>query len=582
MLARSCAASSLWRGAARILAAPYLPVSCPTAIHKMFLSLTRFARPCLAFLSLISILFTGATAEAQNVGGRSEIFAGSDLERYLRYLQTLGLVGVYPWTIRDFGPAEIDSLVPRQGVHPWAARYDLAPHEQAGRLTFDYVRPTTSVRFNSAFPYGSNDGPIWAGRGFTEAFQAGVRARWRALSLTIAPMAFTAENAAFPLMYNGFTSALAFGDRQYPDRVDRPQRFGTRPYSIFDPGESSFRIDTRLVSAGISTAEQYWGPADTYPFILGNNAAGFPHVFIGTGMPWNLWIGHLQGRLVYGQLSQTEYASVGTGATHRLMSGLILTFQPRPIPGFELGAARFFHTAWPDSGGLPWGDIRLPFEGFLKGTLRNAKSGDDDANQLASIYARWVAPHSGLEFYSEFGREDHSWNLRDFVLEPNHASTLMFGFRKAWMSTPQHLLAVRGEILDMRLNTLTKNRGIGAGYYVNGTIPQGHTERGQLLGADITAGSGAGAVIAVDRYDPTGRWTYSWTRTLIDRYATYFADEIRPPRAPEAEHAFTLERVRFIGRLDLRTALTAVYDLNRYFERDVLNLNMITSARWSW
>jgi hypothetical protein len=423
------------------------------------------------------------------------------------------------------------------------------------------------VRFNSAFPYGSNDGPIWAGKGFTEAFQAGVRARWRAFSLTIAPIAFSAENAAFPLRPNGTTGTLAFGDLQNPFRVDRPQRFGTRPYSILDPGESSFRVDTRLIAAGISTAEQYWGPADTYPFILGNSAAGFPHLFLGSGMPWNLWIGHLQGRLVYGQLSQTEYASVGTGATHRLMSGLILTFQPRPIPGLELGASRFFHTAWPDSTGLTWSDLRLPIEGFLKGTLKNAKGGDDNANQLASIYGRWVAPHSGFEFYSEFGRDDHSWDLRDFVLEPDHASTLMFGLRKVWMSTPQRMLALRAEMLDMRLNTLTKNRGIGAGYYLNATVPQGHTQRGQLLGADITAGSGAGAVVAVDRYDPTGRWTYSG---------------VSPSRAPEAQHAFTLERVRFIGHLDLRAALTAVYDLNRYFERDVFNLNVITSARWSW
>jgi hypothetical protein len=382
-------------------------------------------------------------------------------------------------------------------------------------------------------------------------------------------------------MNNGYSGRLAFGGR-YPDRVDLPQRFGTRPYSVFDPGESSLRFDTRLISAGISTAEQYWGPADTYPFILGNNAAGFPHVFIGTGMPWNLWIGQLQGRLVYGQLAQTEYASIGTGATHRLMSGLILTFQPRPIPALELGASRFFHTAWPDSGGLPWADIRLPLEGFLKGTLKNARSGDDNANQLASLYVRWVVPHSGFELYSEFGREDHSWDLRDFVLEPDHSSTLMFGFRKAWMSTPQGMLAFRAEMLDMRLNTLTKNRGIGAGYYVNGTLPQGHTERGQLLGADITAGSGAATVLAIDRYDGNGRWTYSWTRTLIDTYATYFADNIRPPNAPEVQHALTLERVRFIGHFDLRAALTGVYDLNRYFERDVLNLNIITSARWSW
>ena len=144
-----------------------------------------------------------AAGQVPNVGGRSDVFAGGELENYLRYLQTVGIVGSYPWSIRDFGPLEVDSLVPRTPSHPWSQRYDLSPHPETGRLRFDYVRPTGTIRFNSAFPYGSNDGPIWAGRGFTGALQAGVRVRWRGLSLTVAPIAFSAQNAPFPLMANG-------------------------------------------------------------------------------------------------------------------------------------------------------------------------------------------------------------------------------------------------------------------------------------------------------------------------------------------------------------------------------------------
>lgn len=523
-----------------------------------------------------------ALGQATDVGGRAEIFAGSDLERYLRYLQTTGVVGSYPWGIRAFSPMEVDSLAPRSHTHPWATHFDLGPRRQSHRIELDYVRPTASVRFNSAFPFGSNDGPIWAGKGFTEAIQAGAGVRWRALSLTIAPLAFTAQNAAFPLMANGATGNLAFGDQQYPLRVDRPQRFGTSAYTVLDPGESSIRVDTRLIAAGLSTAEQYWGPADSYPFILGNNAAGFPHAFVGTGTPWNLWIGHLQGRLVYGKLSQTEYASIGTGATHRFMSGLILAFQPRPTPGLEIGASRFFHSAWPDSGGLTWSDFRIPIEGFFKRTLSTAKSGDDATNQLASLYARWVLPRSGFEFYAEFGKEDHNWDLRDFVLEPDHASARMFGFRKVWMSEAQRMLALRAETIDLRLNTLTRTRGIGAGYYLNATFPQGHTQRGQLLGADVTAGGGAASTVAVERYDDSGKWTIAWTHVLVDTLAFYYETSIRAPRAPESRQALSIETIRFRGPLDLRAGLTGVYDLNRYFSRDVFNLNAIVSARWSW
>jgi hypothetical protein len=546
----------------------------------MLFALNRAARR-VVFVALAMFPMTKAVSQAQNVGGRSEIFAGSDLERYLRYLQTLGLVGSYPWTIRDFSPLETDSLVPRSSAHPWSARYDLAARARGGGVDADMVRPTAGVRFNSTFPFGSNDGAIWAGRGLTEAFQAGLRTRWRALSLTIAPIVFRAENTAFQLMPNGASGTLAFGDRQYPFRVDRPQRFGTRPYSVFDPGESALRLDTRLIAAGISTAEQVWGPADLYPFILGNNAAGFPHVFVGSGMPWNLWIGHLQTRLVYGQLAQSAYSSAGPEGKHRFMSGLIMTFQPRPVPGLELGASRFFHTPWP-TGGPTWSDFRIPIEGFFKRALKTAKSGDDNANQLASIYARWQLPHSGFEFYGEFGREDHNWDYRDFILEPDHSAAHMFGFRKVWMGNPVHMLALRGEMIDMRLNTLTRTRDIGGGYYLNATVPQGHTERGQLLGANVTAGSGAGANIALERYDPGGRWTIAWTRTVIDTLGTYYSSGIRPSKAPEAQHAIGAEVVRFRGPLDLRAGLTAVYDFNRYFAYDAFNLNAEVGVRWSW
>ena len=54
-------------------------------------------------------------------------------------------------------------------------------------------------------------------------------------------------------------------------------------------------------------------------------------------------------------------------------------------------------------------------------------------NQLASLFARWVLPGAGFEIYGEFGREDHSANLRDFLSEPDHGgSSRMLGLRKMW------------------------------------------------------------------------------------------------------------------------------------------------------
>src|SRR5205085_4973520 len=137
-------------------------------------------------------------------------------------------------------------------------------------------------------------------------------------------------------------------------------------------------------------------------------------------------------------------------------------------------------------------------------------------------------------------------------------------------------------MIEMRFNTLTRTRDIGGGYYLNGTVRQGHTERGQLLGADVTAGSGAGSSVALESYDRAGRWTIGWTRTLIDTLGNYFSSGIRPPKAPEVQHAISVEAVRFWGPVDIHFDLTGVYDLNRYFSYDAFNLNAVAGLRWSW
>ncbi len=90
--------------------------------------------------------------------------------------------------------------------------------------------------------------------------------------------------------------------------IDLPQHFGDGPYTRVDPGQSSLRLDARGVAAGLSTANQHWGPAAEHPLLLGSNAPGFLHAFLGTSEPVDVWIGSLHGRVVYGRLRQSGYS----------------------------------------------------------------------------------------------------------------------------------------------------------------------------------------------------------------------------------------------------------------------------------
>lgn len=319
----------------------------------------------------------GSAQSPARITTTGEAFVNGEIEKYLRVLQISGSTQLYPWSIRAFSPKELGELLPADTIHPWAAHYDFAP-DTAGTLAWDWISPSVRLALNTAFPYGSNDGAVWAGRGITTAVQAGLSFRAGPLSLVLAPIAFRAENSAFDLAPNGETGDLVFADWSRPQIIDLPQRFGAGPYMRLGPGQSTLRFDYRGIAAGVSTANQHWGPASQHPPLLGNNAAGFLHGFIGTSSPLNVLVGRTHGRVVWGLLiiSQSEYSPVEGQISRRFMSGLAAVFAPRGLDGLEIGGARFFHTPWPVDG-PGTGEFLKPFEGFLKSGLRQTGVGSD-------------------------------------------------------------------------------------------------------------------------------------------------------------------------------------------------------------
>jgi hypothetical protein len=391
-------------------------------------------------------------------------------------------------------------------------------------------------------------------------------------------MAFAAQNARFYLPDNGMVGLPAYGDLLYPQLIDQPRRFGDGRYSRFDPGETTLRIDGRGVTAGFSSAAQFWGPAFEHPLILGNNAGGFPHLFLGTARPVHIGIGTIHGRLVWGRLDHSPYAFSSADLPARFMSGLVATLVPRGVPGLEIGAARFFHAAWPE-GGLSGADFLKPFEGFLKSRFsgEQAPDGSDPDNQLASIFARWAFPRAGMEFFVEFAREDHSWDARDLWLEPDHDAALALGLQRVWRRKAA-LYAARAELVNSRLSHLQQGRPQEP-FYIHTTQRQGHTHRGQVLGSPGVFGGGA-AVLAVDRYDRRGRLTLSWTRLMHGERRS--AEGLAIQDSSAVSHSIALDGFRETRLLDVIGGLTATREFNREFSRDAINLRLVAGLRGRW
>lgn len=521
-------------------------------------------------VTLVVVTLGVGSAPAQD-GGWADLHAGGELDRYLRYLQSLGLVPAYPWGARAFSAVELERLAPPDTGHPWAGRYRFRG-AASGESVLSWVSPRASIRINTAFPYGYNDGPLWQGRGVTLALDGGFAARVGVLSASVAPSAFMAQNAAFRVLSNGQSGDLAYGDGTLWYAIDRPQRFGAGAYARLDPGQTMLRVDWRSVAIGVSTANQFWGPATEFPVILGNNAAGFPHLFVGTARPVDLWLVKIHGRLLWGRLTQSAFAAETASGGVRLGTGLVAVIVPRGLPGLELGVTRFSHRPWPG---------QLPSLAYLLNMFRGRQGPGEvnspSENQLASAFFRWVLPRSGFEVYAEYGRDDYNLDLRDFIEEPDHIGGYTLGFRKAVPRAGHRLLAVRAEMQNLQFSRLSQGRA-WVPFYTHAGVQQGHTQLGQVLGSEAGVG-GAGSTVAVEAYSPSGRWTWSWTRLVRQHRGDFLFGGVEDPRALDVQHALTVERVAFRGRYDLWGRASLVYEFNRDFGSDALNLHLAIGVR---
>lgn len=433
------------------------------------------------------------------------------------------------------------------------------------------MRPTLQVTWNSSLPYGDNDGAVWAGRGLTVSGSAGVAFLAGPVSIRVAPLAFLSQNAGFPLVPNGDTGRLIYSDPHQGRSIDLPQRFGKGSYGRIDPGQSHVRLSAGGWSIAYSTENMGWGPASHFPFLLGANAGGFPHLKAGTTSARNLWLVRAAGHVFWGTLARSPFFADEGVDPRRYATGAAFVLTPRGLDGVEIGAARFYHVRWPE-GGFRRGPHTLVLRGVLKQGLLD-QVGDvqldrDSTNQLASAFARIAIPSAGLEVYGELGREDHSYDLRDFVLLPEHSSSRMAGVRRQWggasrMSTIViELIDYRASLSFLRRSSGPTDRVQGSGY-THGRVAEGHTNRGQLLGAPISGGSGAAQWLTYSRHQPDGRWSFHAGRKLLYERGRFPRIDVPEDGLPEAVVETGVSRLLFSRRADVEFQVNAMVFLNR-------------------
>jgi hypothetical protein len=537
-----------------------------------------FRTLCTASVSLACS--AGVHALGAQVYGRLDlgwgIEVGGESERYARLMQLAGLTPLEPFSLQPFTPSQVKAMRPRTSAHPWTARFQGVDTSATLGLV---LAPQARVIGNTTYAAQVSGGPTWAGRGLTADGQAGVAGEWNFVYGEFAPIAFVAQNAAFPLAPTVFTTGpLVFGDPKFSQLIDAPQRFGSGVYSRLDAGTSSLALDRFGAYLALSSAPQRWGPQRDFPLVLGPNAGGFPALMVGTSEPVNLYLLRLHLRAVYGMLTQSHWAPPDSLGDKRAASGLVVVMQPRGLNGLELGASRFIHRRWRINSVT----FTRPFSGIINREDDNLN--EDLENQVASLFARWAIPKARSEFYGEFYKEDYPGVFRhgagSLVEAPDDLASFALGFQHMVRADSSGFRVLRAEVVNGESNHQERlERGFiyPQPPYIHGVIRQGHTLNGLILGSPEAYG-GSGWRLGIDDVNQRGRLSFSLERML--RLDFVHAMSINGQVEPDVSYGLRGEWYRFTKQGAVGLTLIPAIDLNRNLEKhnDVFNL----TAAFSW
>lgn len=312
---------------------------------------------------------------------------------YKEYLKALELNGSLS---NSNSLGQLDSLK----QHPWQGlESSLSANNKNSPWEITPHDPQLRSYWQSLEPGGWHDGPVWQGRGFTTGFSAGLYLRYGVLSASVRPRLIYNQNRNFVL--SPYATRSNRSEFAYPlGNIDWPQQFGDDPFWTLDPGESYIRADYGGWATGISNEQMRWGPSRQNALLIDSKAPGFRHFFIGTSEPKDIYIGNLETKMLWGKLIESDYFDNNTENNERYISGLNLSFTPKPTPGLTLGINRIFYETIPPEG-IPFGDLFKIFEAFTKVNFNSNTNtgGNDQADQLISLFGKWTFPQSGLEIY---------------------------------------------------------------------------------------------------------------------------------------------------------------------------------------
>lgn len=445
------------------------------------------------------------------------------------------------------------------------------PYFSNQELGFTSLPVEYGLFLNTDRTWSPNSGNSWQGKGVSNSASLGFRYRSRFLDVQLQPQFVYARNLTFP-SDDRFVEHEGYQFFQYyHDRINYQDRIAPGTFNTLYPGNSWLRLVLGPISAGISSENIHWGPGRRNPLLLNSDAPGFEHFTLHSNRPLNLYFGKLQSHIVIGRLnsSYNENDHLPSGRVH--FSGINIAVSPWFSDNLHVGLIRTFIVNERDLNDF---DDYVPFfQSFLKFRFQTESNtrGNDRHDQRASAYFNWHFPNSRFSIYGEFASDDHRADLRDLFLEPNHTRAYLLGFEKSFFGVmTNRLWTLNSEIVQTEYTSTMYVRNAGLlSFYTHGTVRQGYTHYGQMIGSSYGAGSNGFYISALNET--------SWgslgfiiervakNKDLFQRLYTVDLDA-----RPELEMVFGIFgeyhlSLKEYGQIRFKSAIHAVQAKNRFY-----------------
>lgn len=379
------------------------------------------------------------------------------------------------------------------------------------KIDFKVLPILSTTVYNNNRPFGWGNSGLKNGVGFQNLTSPGIYGKLLFLEIQLRPEFIFSQNKPYQGYTGDYSDEINFFRFKYWNYGDNPERF-TEEYNAMVPwGQSYASLNFGKVELGYSTQNIWWGPGQFSGLIFSNNAQGMKHFYLKTKQPADIFIGKLEVQLIFARAEDSAVLSSQNDELNsiyarsfsgdwRYINGLSLTYQPVFLPQFFIGFNRTFQQ-YNDNVGSDLIDRFSVFEVFQKKKLfEEGNSVAYDAlaqSQQISFFFRYFNTKVKFEIYGEFGRRDHSYDWREFILNPEHARAYLMGFSKLFQTgASDKFIQIRGEIIHQQESVnryirypedlIASNTSWHTHYQV-----RGFTNYGEAMGVGIGVGANA-------------------------------------------------------------------------------------------